>query len=108
MTQRTALRGFDNRIASVLGRPGLRDAATYTAPSGSPIACTVLVDRNTQLLSADGSSATVAEVMITAFLAELGNKPARGGRFAIGSETFEVDSVLDWDESRARCIVRAV
>ena len=105
MSQSTALRALDARIAVAIGRAGLRDSAIYTPAGGGAIACTVLVDRGLSLQNAETGAVTNDQTTITAYLADIGDRPERGARFVIGAETFVVDSVQSADESRVVCIV---
>ena len=103
MSQTTNLRALDALIMSKLAAAGMADSATYTAPLGSPVACTVIVDRSVQPTGFD-SQVNANTVLITAALAEV--TPAKGGVFTIGAETFKVDSIQDRDESRAECVCK--
>ena len=103
MSQTTNLRALDALIMSKLAAAGMADSATYTAPLGSPVSCTVVVDRSVQSTGFD-SQVDANTVLITAQLAEV--TPAKGGVFTVGAETFKVDKVQDRDESRAECVCK--
>ena len=105
MPQLDALRDLDAEIMAGLSGAGLSDAATYTpSPPGTPVACSVYVDRGLRYdgIDAQGRSGLTT---ITALRDEIGAVPNRGATFVIGAETFTVDRVETADESRAVCIV---
>ena len=96
---------FDAIFAPAAKAARLGDAATFTQAGGSPVSCTVLVDRGLSLQNAETGAVTNDQVTITAYLAEIGERPKRGAIFVIGAEHFRVDSVQSSDESRVVCIV---
>lgn len=90
---------FDALVFPQLVTAGLADPATYTpAGGGTPVACTVLVDRNVTVMRNDASQTYAATV--TVMVAEVGS-PRRTATFAVGSETYTVDGPpIERDESR--------
>lgn len=96
---------FDAIFAPAAKAARLGDTATFTQAGGSPVACTVLVDRGLTVQNAETGGITNDQTTITAYLADIGDRPERGARFVIGAETFVVDSVQSADESRVVCIV---
>lgn len=105
MTQSTALRALDAELMAAFTAAGLADAATYTQVGGSPLTCSVYVDRGVQLGGFDTQVRTDA-VTITAQRAEIGESlPKRGAIFVVGSTSFKVDQIINADESRVVCLV---
>lgn len=96
---------FDAIFAPAAKAARLGDAATFTQAGGSPVACTVLVDRGLTVQNADTGGITNDQTTITAYLADIGERPERGARFVVDGDTFVVDSVQSADESRVVCIV---
>ncbi len=109
MSQKTTFRALDAKIARVLARSGLTDAATYTPPTRGAAALAldrVMVDRNVQLTGADGQI-VIVDATVTVFLADLsGIEPVHGGRFVVEGETFTVERQASNDGSRVVCVVK--
>ena len=105
MTQQATLRALDAALMAEFSAAGLADAAVYTQVGGSPLSCTVYVDRGVQLTGFDTQVRTDS-VTITAQRAEIGELlPKRGAIFVVGSTSFKVDQILNADESRVVCLV---
>lgn len=105
MTQSTALRALDAELMAAFTAAGLADAAIYTQNGGSPVACTVYVDRGVALSGFDSQVRTDA-VTITAHRDEIGEAlPKRGAIFVVDSVDYKVDQVINADESRVVCLV---
>lgn len=104
MSQASALRALDAEILASLGTAGFADAATYTPPGfGTPVPCTVLVDRAAQFFGEAGEVAGT-RIAISLFLAEVAN-PQQDATITIGSEVFRLDELDVRDESMARWVV---
>lgn len=107
MSQLSALRNMDAIINSVLAKVGMSDAGTYTAPGGSPIACTFLVDRNV-IEVGDRGQAIGQLVHITLFIAQVG-KPRTGAVVTLTSgEAFHLEADQDTDESKSKWTVESI
>lgn len=104
MTQQSTLRALDAELMAAFTSAGLADAATYTQVGGSPLSCSVYVDRGVTFQGFDGTVRNDA-VTITAFLDEIAEVPKRGALFAVGAVTYKVDAVTAKDESRVVCVV---
>lgn len=104
MTQQSTLRALDADLMAAFSAAGLADAAVYTQVGGSPLSCTVYVDRGVTYQGFDGTVRNDA-VSITAFLDEIASVPLRGALFVVGGTTYKVDSVTIKDESRVVCLV---
>lgn len=105
MSQTSALRNLDAGIAAAFRAAGLADGATYTAPAGAPIACTVLVDRDVELLGSDGADVAMRRTVVTLFLGEIA-APAAGAVVAADGSSYTLEAKLDGDQSRERWVVR--
>lgn len=97
---------MDAELRAAFVDAGAADAGTYTPPGGSPVACSMLVDRGLSLIAVDQSSINANQTTITLFLEEIGQRPAKGGVIQIGSEIFTIDRLDTIDESRAVCVVK--
>lgn len=94
---------FDAIAAPLFKAAGLADSATYTAPGGQPVPCTVYVDREVSVQDNSGAFSTVTT--IAANVAETG-VIRKGGVFAIGVESFTCEKPLAGDESQKTWIVK--
>lgn len=106
MTQSATLRALDAELMAAFTAAGLADAAIYTQQgSGTPLSCTVYVDRGVVLNGGDTQVRTDA-VTITAHRSEIGEAlPKRGAIFVVDSIDYKVDQVINADESRVVCLV---
>lgn len=109
MSQLDTLRAMDAVLLKQFDAAGLADAATFTKQGGVAVSCSVYVDRGVRF---DGlnAEARVPVVTITALRAQIGAVPESGDVFVLNpntaqAETFTVDRVDSYDESRAVCIV---
>lgn len=102
------LTGMDADMAAAFLDVGMADAATLTAPEGgTPVACTVMVDRNIEFFGGQTQMAS-RSVTITAQVAEVGT-PVRKSLWTVGADTWRTDDVLDGsDESLVVCLVTKV
>lgn len=83
-------------IMGAFANRGLASAATYTAPGGGPVACTVMVDRTVN----DGGFDTAlpsGQVLITLQIDEVGEY-VEGAEIVIGSKTYEARKLIESDE----------
>lgn len=97
MSQNDFLREFDaDAFATFLGA-GMGDSATYTAPAGAPVACTVLVDRDVEDYGEDDAPVSLRRTRITFQRAEV--EPVGMGQVVIGAETFTLAKRARYDES---------
>lgn len=84
---------------------GFSDTGTYTAPAGSPLACSFLVDRNIVTIG-DRGQVVGQHVQITLFISQIAN-PVRGAIVTVAGtgETFALAEPQLSDESQSRWIV---
>jgi hypothetical protein len=96
---------FANALRDIFGS-AVADDTVYTPLGGAGIACRVLIERNV-LLQPSGMDAQVVEqgTTIEAILADVGAEPNRGDTFAIGTETFTVQSIAENDGMTVKIIV---
>lgn len=80
--------------------------ATFTPSGGAAISCRVILERSV-LMQPSSMEAQVWErgTTIEAQLAEIIDEPNRGDTFAIGSETFTVQSIEENDGITIKVIV---
>lgn len=102
------LTSMDADMVAAFLAAGMADSATLTpADGGTPIACTVMVDRNIEFFGGQTQMAS-RSVTITAQVAEVGT-PARGSLWTVGADTWRTDDALDGtDESLVVCLVTKV
>jgi len=93
---------FDAIAAPLFKAAGLADSATYTAPGGQPVPCTVYVDRETRVM--DNNSTYSLVTTIAANVAETG-VIVKGGVFTIGAEVLTAKRPLQRDESQSSWVV---
>lgn len=106
MSQAATLRAFDAAAAAAFLEAGAADEATYTPPGGgTPIDCTVLVDREHQEFGDGGEPISGQRVVVTVFLAEI-DDPKQGALVTVGAESWVLYRELLRDESRAQWTVR--
>ena len=105
MSQLTVLQAMDARIISGIAKAGFSDTGTYTAPAGSPVACSFLVDRNIVTIG-DRGQVVGQHVQVTLFISQIA-RPVRGALvFVSGTgETFALAEPQLSDESQSRWIV---
>lgn len=105
MSQLTALQAMDARIMAGIAKAGFSDTGTYTAPAGSPVACSFLVDRNIVTIG-DRGQVVGQHVQVTLFISQIA-RPVRGALvFVSGTgETFALAEPQLSDESQSRWIV---
>jgi hypothetical protein len=79
-----------NALIPVFKAVGLADSATYTAPGGATIVCSVMVDYNLQSI---GQIETLSDKqkLITLFKAEIG-APVRGAVVVVGADSYTLAS----------------
>lgn len=80
--------------------------ATFTLAGGTAVSCRVILERNV-LMQPSSMDVQVWErgTTIEAQLAEIINEPDRGDTFAVGSETFTVQSIEENDGITVKAIV---
>jgi hypothetical protein len=106
MSQAATLRAFDAAAAAAFGEAGMADAGTYTPPGGgTPVDCTVLVDREQQDFADGIEPVSGQRVAVTLFLAEV-EDPEQDGLVVVGSESWVLYREIARDESRAQWVVR--
>ena len=88
---------FDAIAAPLFKAAGLADSATYTAPGGQPVPCTVYVDR--MVSTAPDSFSGALRDQVTIMLAEVA-APESGGVVTIGAEELTLFELATSDESR--------
>jgi len=93
---------FDAIAAPLFKAAGLADSATYTAPGGQPVPCTVYVNREVRVMDNNGTYSQVTT--IAANVAETG-PVTKGGVFTIGSEVMTVKRPVQKDESQSLWVV---
>jgi hypothetical protein len=107
MSQTQFLRDMDATLAAAFADAGIADAATYTPPGGgSPVPCTVYVDRDVQVYTVDQTDVATMRTAVTFMLAEVAN-PQRAGTVTLTAtgESFELDAEQRRDESRVVWVV---
>ena len=104
MSQTAALRALDADIMGAMADAGFADVGTYTAPSGSPVPCTVYIDRNAGFLEQDGAAIAGNRIVIGILRADV-DRPVRGGVITVDAETFELEDMVQRDESMQRWVV---
>lgn len=101
-------RDFDRDAFAAFADLGMSSyVATYTPPGGgTPIACTVLVDRAVQVMP--GSLGDVYEGPRTEVVLQLREvaAPAQGGTLAFNAETWKLDQRASQDESASHWVLR--
>ena len=82
-------------------------AATYTPTGGSGVSLSVNVSRSTQYqVQGFESGAAGSEITVEALLDDIGQTPARGDTFLVGTTTYTVTHVLETDGRFAKCAVK--
>ena len=104
MSQTDTLRAFDATLMDAFHAAGWADTATYTPLVGAPVACKVYVDRAAAFLDQDGVAVAGHRIVIGILRADV-DRPEAGGMVAVGSETFELEELLQRDESITRWVV---
>lgn len=104
MSQSATLRAMDATLMGAFHAAGFADAATYTPPVGNAVGCTVYIDRAAAFLDQDGVAVAGHRIVIGILRADV-DRPEAGGIVAVGSETFELEEVLQRDESITRWVV---
>lgn len=95
MSQEAFLRDFDAAAMTALAAAGGADAATYTAPGGDPVDCTVTVDHGTQVFGGDDPSGVVGNrTVVRLQLVEI-PAPVRGGVVQVGARTYTLDREVE-------------
>lgn len=101
-----ALSQITSDVVSAFLDAGMADAATFAINAiATPVACTVLVDRDMQLAGYESRVAN-RTVAITCMTAQTG-VPVRGSVFVVGAERWVVDSIVEQKEDIAVCLVIA-
>ena len=103
MSQLSFLRELDADMVAGFLASGMADSAAYTAPLGSPVDCTVMVDRAAQFYN-EATGVAGSRIVITLFIAEIA-APIRKAEVVIGGETFLLDQLVERDESLERWVV---
>lgn len=106
MSQQDTLRALDAQIMGAMLAAGFADAATYTAPAGSPVNCSVYVNHNAGFLDQDGVEVASNRTVIGILRADV-NRPVRGAVVVVGPESFTLEEMVQRDESMQRWVVMA-
>jgi hypothetical protein len=104
MSQTDTLRALDATLMDAFHAAGFADSATYTPPVGAAVACKVYVDRNAAFLSQDGADIAGNRIVVGILRADVA-RPEAGATVAVGSETFELEALVQQDESLTRWVV---
>lgn len=96
---------FVQAVADIFNS-AIGEDATFTSAGGTAIDCRVIVERNV-LMQPSSMDAQVYDrgTTIEAQLAEIINEPDRGDTFAVGTETFTVQSIEENDGITVKAIV---
>lgn len=82
------------------------EAATYTPSGGSPVAITVIVDRNVDLAPGGFDSTVIERRTVLNILKTEVAAPERGDVCVVGATSYTVDSVFDDDGYVVKVAVR--
>lgn len=105
MSQQDTLRQMDAMMLSAFTDAGMCDVGTYTAPGGSPVPCTVLIDSDMQILG-DVAQVNDRSKTITIFNVDVAT-PVRNGVIVVASGTYKLVSPTTInDESRSVWVAR--
>lgn len=104
MSQTDFLRGLDADIMAAFHGAGMADSATYAPPVGATVDCKVYVDRAAAFLSQDGVDVAGHRIVIAILRADVA-RPEAGGIVTVGTETFELEELVQQDESITRWVV---
>jgi hypothetical protein len=80
---------FTAALNALVDDPNMTVEATYTAPSGEPIACRVLLDQRDREFAGIAGRPVIEGRTLTLRKSEIA-APARGGMFEISGETLTV------------------
>ncbi|MCF8809672.1 hypothetical protein KIP31_10115 [Xanthomonas campestris pv. campestris] len=103
MSQKDFLRHFDAAAFAVFRGAGLADSATYTAPGGGQVPCTITIDRDVADFGDDEAPVSAPQTLVTFQRSEV--EPARMGRVALTGEVFVLDRRVRQDESISQWVV---
>ncbi|WP_293716307.1 head-tail joining protein [Stenotrophomonas sp. UBA7606] len=103
MSQKAFLQAFDQAAIGSFMAAGMADSAQYTAPGGVAIACSVMVDRGTQVWGEDGMPVALGEISVAFQRAEV--EPVKGGIVVVDGDTYRLTDKLKDDASLARWLV---
>lgn len=103
MSQKAFLQAFDQAAIGSFMAAGMADAAQYTAPGGTTVACNVMVDRGTQVWGDDGTPVALGEISVAFQRAEV--EPVKGGIVVVDGGTYRLTDKLNDDASLARWLV---
>ena len=95
----------DAELDAFFGQGEFDQAATYTAPSGSPVSCRVLLDEGVEVI--DRRTQEVLDVSDVIYLRidEVAD-PVRDATIVIGSDTYRVNQVTERDRNVVGVAVR--
>ncbi len=97
MSSRDFMRQFDAQVIGAFAAAGLADAATYTAPGGTPVPVSVLVDRDIQQWGEGVMPVAAFDVAISLQLAQV--SPRAGGVVHVDGEAWKLETKLSDDGS---------
>lgn len=81
------------------------DVAVYSPPTGSDVACSVVLEHNVELQSTGmESQVTVYTTVIESMISEVGI-PAIGGTFTVSGTEYEIRELIDNDGMTSRVAV---
>lgn len=109
MSQAAFLAALDAQIMGAMHATGMADTATYTPPVGAAVPdIKVYVDRAAAFLDQDGVAIAGTRIVIGILRADVAT-PVRAATVTIGSgattETFQLEELLQQDESLTRWVV---
>ncbi|MGR4895025.1 hypothetical protein ACIPR8_07085 [Stenotrophomonas sp. LARHCG68] len=103
MSQKAFMQAFDQAAIGSFMVAGMADAAKYTAPGGVAIACSVMVDRGTQVWGDDGMPVALGEISVAFQRADV--EPEKGGIVVVDGDTYRLTDKLKDDASLVRWLV---
>ena len=104
MSQTAALRALDASLVDAFAGAGLADAAVYTAPTGAPIPCRVLVDDEAQFFGDGAGEVAGHRTLLGLVLAEV-PVPERGAVVVADGQTYVLNALETRDQSLERWVV---
>lgn len=104
MAQQAFLRALDAAAIQAFKATGMADAASYVAPDGTAVDCSVLVDYAAQFFGDDGAPIAGNRITVTLQLSEVAD-PVRYATVTVGDDVYTLSERVLQDQSLSIWVV---